>query len=611
MLVTVVASLFVITSFAVQPQTTEAIDPFFTLVAKTGDPIWGDYMNFLSQHLGRIGINLDVQVLEWPAFVAELIAFRDFDLCIVALSGGGVDPDFSGVYDENGSLNLFGYHTSMDYNETLGTGLNEWYIDEGVLMMPPDSQERVEHYWAWEQYMMDKICPLKPMFSPRVYTAHWSNLNGYNASEGIKQSWGKMYWDGTHEGQLSTDEIVISDVAWSDFNPLFSDDAASSAIYGRILDPLIVYDVDLSTWPHLATDWYLINNTHLRVELREDVLWQPDPDGLNTNEYFDAEDVYFTYYAWKYVSNDKQLFDYIEEMVIVDDYTIDFYIDGDPSTPENEQYAGYLPNLWTSMLPEHYLNQSQLADGITPDVTHSSWNTFATNVFGTSIFTLGTFVEGVETQLNFWADSWLCDPALASDPDLDWTRRWGDRWEIDTLRIRIIPDITTALLEFEAGKTDIEGCTTYPTRRDDYIADPNKNVQDYIRNYYSFVGFNMRESRPQTGSRDPCPGDPSMTIGLAVRKAISYAIDRDEINSVIHRGEYGITDWPIYPAMGVWCNPNIIRYNHDLDKARELMNIAGFVIEQTETTPGFDLIAALSAILVAASASVYIVKRKK
>ncbi|MBN1329194.1 MAG: hypothetical protein JXA54_06950, partial [Candidatus Heimdallarchaeota archaeon] len=125
-------------SFAVQPADIDSVDPFFTLVAKTnGGGQRPDYLNFLRQHLARIGIDVSVIIQDWPTFVGELIAFRDFDICYVGLTGGGADPDFSGVYDENGSLNLFGYHTSMDWDDELGTGLNEWYMKQGTLIMPP------------------------------------------------------------------------------------------------------------------------------------------------------------------------------------------------------------------------------------------------------------------------------------------------------------------------------------------------------------------------------------------------------------------------------------------------------------------------------------------
>ena len=97
-----------------------------------------------------------------------------------------------------------------------------------------------------------------------------------------------------------------------------------------------------------------------------------------------------------------------------------------------------------------------------------------------------------------------------------------------------------------------------------------------IKYFYSFLGYNMRENRPYIGSREPAPGDPSITVGLAVRKAIYYAVDRHEINNVLFGGERIIQHYPIYHRMSKWCNPNIIRYNHNIDLARKYMKIAGF-----------------------------------
>jgi hypothetical protein len=44
----------------------------------------------------------------------------------------------------------------------------------------------------------------------------------------------------------------------------------------------------------------------------------------------------------------------------------------------------------------------------------------------------------------------------------------------------------------------------------------------------------------------------------------------------MYGGEFLLQDYPIYQRLSKWCNPNIIRYNHNLDKAREYMRIAGY-----------------------------------
>ena len=581
-IVGVMLSLFVASSFAVQPAKTDAIDPFFTLVFKTnGGGVRPDYGNFLRQHLARIGIDVEVVVQDWPTFVMELIAFRDFDICYVGLTGGGADPDFTGVYDENGSLNLFGYHTSMDWSEEKGTGMNEWYMRQGTLIMPPDSEARVQHYWDWEQYFMDKICALAPTFAPKSYVALWSNLVGYNMSDGTGQSWGKMYFDGSHTGQISTDELVITNAAWSDLNPLFQDDTSSSFISNRVLDPLIFYDADLSVWPHLAESYTYLDDTTIEIVCRDGIKWGADPDANFLNEYFDAEDVYFTIQAWKTVSNEPYTWDWVESMEMTDDMTLIINVDADPDVAGQQAYAPSLPTLSTRILPEHYLNQTQLADGVTPDISHPSWSTFATDAFGTNLFEISDFTEGTETVLTVKSDCWKLDETITSDIALNWVERFGFDTTWDTngmhnLRIRIIPDQQTALLEFEIGKVDLISTANSPTKIDEFQQDTRFSVQSDTTNSFGFFALNMREVRPVIGSREPCPNDPEMSIGLAVRKAISYATNRYEMNDVIHAGEFFVTDWPISPKLGLWCNPNIIRYNYNLEQAYYYMEKAGF-----------------------------------
>jgi len=364
------------------PQEVKSPTYYFTLdglVSGGGTRVDAFYL--MREHLARAGILLSIRNVDWPTYVGEIIAFYNFDITLLALSGGGKDPDFTGVYNENGSLNLFGYHTSMDWDDDLGTGENEWYMKEGLQIIPPDSDERIQHYWDWQDYLMDKICPILPTFSPRFYTAYWANLNGYNVSDGILQSWGKMSWTGLHEGQESVNELVITDAAWWDLNPLFEDDSSSRFISEACMDPLIWYDSDLSVHPHLAESITHINDTHVRIKIREGIKWTSDPDGNYTNEYLDVDDVYFTFYCW--INPYEPTFSWLVDMKKIDNYTLDIFIDGDPDLLRNQPSNRYLSDICKRILPEHYLNQTQLHDGITPDITHPSWRKFAVHCFGT------------------------------------------------------------------------------------------------------------------------------------------------------------------------------------------------------------------------------------
>ncbi|MHA1212518.1 MAG: ABC transporter substrate-binding protein [Candidatus Heimdallarchaeota archaeon] len=585
--------VFTLSVIAIKPEKIEAIPTFFTLKALSRSGTIADTFYLIDQQLSRIGIDLDIVIVDWSTFIGELLGGYNFDMLLFGLSGGGVDPDFTVVYSENGSLNLFGYDTSMDWDECLGTGLNEWYMKQGTLIMPPDSEERVQHYWAWQQHLMDKICPMLPTFTSKSYVALWSNLLGYNYTAGIVDSWGKMSWNGAHPGQLSTDELVITDAAWSDLNPLFQDDMSSSFISSATMDPLIKYDSDLSVWPHLAEEYTYVNDTTIQITLRDGIKWQNDPDDNFTNEYLDIRDVYFTLYSWKYVSDDQHLWAWIKDMEIIDDMSMKIYIDGNETSPENDPFAPSLSSLSTRILPEHFLNQTQELDGVTPNITHSSWETFATNCFGTGLFYLDEITDGVETVLKIRPDSWWLDETITNDLMLNWIERFGfdANWDangLNQLRIRIIPDLQSALMEFEAGKVDIESVTAFPEKIANYTADSSKEIQSKPMSTFSFLAYNMRENRVPIGNRDPCEEDLTITKGLAIRKAINYAIDLDEINRVIYDSDRGISYWPIFPTMGVWRNPDIIRYDYDLYLAKYYMYLAGYQI--SDFTPSQTLI---------------------
>ena len=463
---------------------------------------------------------------------------------------------------------------------------------------------------------MDKILPMQPTFTPNTYMAHWKNLIGYNYSEGILQSWGKMTWDGSHTGQTSTNELVIADVAWSNLNPLFQDyyPHRTEFILDACYDPLFWYDNDLTVWLHLAESFMMLNDTCVRITARQGVKWQSDPDNLFTSEYFDIYDVFFTLYCWKEVSNDQHYFSWIDDMVIIDQWTMDINIDGDPSTEEKEPYVEFLPAISTEILPEHYLNQTQLPDGKTPDTNHSSWNSIVTQCLGTGLFGISNFANGYETILSVNPDCWWINPLITNDPNLNWESRFGDfSGGLNQLRIRIIPESQKSLLEFEAGKLDLHEVSSVPDKKDAYLCEPFFAIQSDITWKIEFFGYNMREVRPVIGSRSPAPLDQSLSVGLCIRKAISFAMNREEMNNIIHGGEYVLSNSPICLKHGIWNNPDIIEYNHNIEEARKYMRKAGYGLHWLGTNGiNISLVSVFSGIIfLYTSVNIYLKFRRK
>ncbi|MCE7746016.1 MAG: hypothetical protein GPJ52_12860 [Candidatus Heimdallarchaeota archaeon] len=148
-----------------------SVDPFFTLVAKCFTPTQMDIMLLIKEQIARVGINLDVIDVLMPDNDATKI--RNYDLTIMEFNNQTVvdfkqyqidDPFFADFYSENGSINVSGYDTGIDWVEELGTGKNELYIKNGLQLTPNDSQERINLCWEWQHYMMDKILPCLPLF---------------------------------------------------------------------------------------------------------------------------------------------------------------------------------------------------------------------------------------------------------------------------------------------------------------------------------------------------------------------------------------------------------------------------------------------------------------
>jgi len=584
----------------------ESEDMLFTLVVKTRT-YYTDYFQILKDDLAKLNINLDIIVLNWQDFAAELLAFRDFDLSYLSFVGLGIDPaGISQIYSENEEIGILDYYNEMDYNQEYEMGKNEWFIKEGLEILPLYSTERIEHYWKWQNYLVDEILPCQPMFTLKDYCVSWTNLEGFNYSDGLIKSWGKMSWDGSHQGQESVDEVVICEYI-SEYEEVPRDYYFKGGIFlNAIHDSLLYFDNDYSAWPHLAKNWEMINNTHLRLYLRENVKWQSDLEGNYTDEYFDVQDVYFTYYIFR----DSGLLDWLKEMKIIDNYTIDFFIDSDSETIKNDPGTEFLDDLTLWILPEHYLNQTQQMDGKTPDYKHTAWEKYDEFRFGTGLFKIDSKTTD-EINLSIFSDSWYNSTATKNDQNLNWEERFGTNYIIPRLKILInfyIPDYFQDLMN---GKLDVLSSQISNDEIDSIYGNTNFNIQFNYYSMYSFIIYNFNPSRARIGDSNPCDLAPEMTKGLALRKAISYALNRPKIIEESYGSHAVINDYPFHMQNSIWCNPNIIRYNYNLSAAQMYLDLAFGPSSTSGKSDGMSFIMSISSLYLTTIITYYLVMWKK
>ena len=602
------------------------VQPLANLVFKTnGGGVRPDYGLYIAQYLREIGVEVEVKVEEWTVFIGTLLLTRDFDLGVVGLSGGGASPDMLDILGEDGSLNCFGMDKEIPYGND-----SENMMIEGVTIT--DLEQRQQHYYDWQELVMDKIVPMLPLFAPKSYVATWNNLVGYDGRWGITDSLPYMEFEGLHEGQDSSVEFSLADANWRDLNPLLSDDTSSSFIFGLLTEGIVGWSPDLAPLKtSLVEDWEQIDEFHYAFTMRDNVFWNPsynvtgrdtssdplDPattplmEGLKagetstgSNQQVTAKDAVFTYLAWanSIVSESPTYHNWISDCYVdgADPLSFHIEIDGNPGTPEIDQYVDFWARLPWEILPEFFLNSSR------SDVTYTSgnaqctgiydgildtapWIYYSTSAFGCGKYMLDYYIRSSVTVLQaspFWNGMGIID---GTDQDLD----------IETFNVRVIPDLSAELAEFKAGKLDIVGLTSFPSERKQMQADARFDVQSFLTASFTFMFYNLR--RPFVGGADnyvylTATGKEAYTKGIAVRKAMNYAVDRDEINQVIHDGEYLLSHSVIYPFTAYYYYNDIIKYNRDLDAAVEWLAAAGYSITVTGTpVPLFGILAAIGA----------------
>ena len=587
-------------------------EPIAYLVLKTnGGGIRPDYGLYIAQYLRDIGIEVEVKVEEWCVFIGTLLITTNYDIGITELDSkflssgtrlipgyiSGASPDFRDVYTEEGYLNIFGLGPDLPYGN-----ISEIMQQEGVSIT--NLETRQQHYYDFQQLMMDKIVPLLPLFSSESYMVVWANTRGYNALWGLVNSFPYMSFDGLHEGQTNLTEFNLANANWRELCPLFIADSASSLVSDFISEPIIQFSLELApTTLGLVENWTKIDDFHYKFVLRDNLFWNPSYNtternassvplssiptgelmlGLKNGEYSNgsnqqitAKDAVFTYLSWSnpIVSQNTLYHEWISNIYIdpVDDLAFHIHIDGNPDTPEPDEYVDLWTRLPTPILPEFFLNSTNSTitftnggvkcAGLYPEITVTNqWVAFSTSAFGCGKFMLDYSVLNTVTVLTkspYWYGVGAIDGSTGMDIF------------VDRVRIRVIPDKSAELAEFKAGKLDWTDLAQFSAERKQMQSSPTFDVQSFVSSSMVFMFFNLR--RPFIGGADnfvylDSPGIENYTRAVGIRKAICYAIDREEMNQVLHDGEYSVCHSVIPPSNSYYYN-DIIKYHKDLDVA--------------------------------------------
>ncbi|MDG1096137.1 MAG: peptide-binding protein [Methylophilaceae bacterium] len=301
-------------------------------------------------------------------------------------------------------------------------------------------------------------------------------------------------------------------------------ESASAAIASNIFNSLLKYNGNLDIEGDLAESWQISDDQKtITFKLKPNLLWA---DGKPLT----SADVLFT---WKTVTDENTRSPYASDYQLVSNAEAT-----DALTFKVTYGQVYAPALdsWASLhiLPKHLLAGQ--------DIRTTS---FARKPVGSNYYQLSQWNHGENLKLTRNPNSVLGQAA------------------IDQLVTRIIPDNSAQFLELMADNIDSMGLD--PIKYSRIIpARPelkkNLNLYKELGNSYTYLGFNLKHK----------PFD-----DIRVRKAINYAIDKQEIIDGVYLG-LGINISSPYKPGTRWSNPTLKPYSYDPEKARALLKEAGF-----------------------------------
>lgn len=293
--------------------------------------------------------------------------------------------------------------------------------------------------------------------------------------------------------------------------------------YHPLYETLVVYNQFTNEFePGLAESWEMIDDTTVRMKLREGVL-------CHAGYEMTASDVLWTAqkgaaspvanYLWG-------VFD-IDNFEIIDDYTIDM--------KTNDVFGPLLSYL--SDTSTGYIVNQQAYEEQTPE-------NYARNPTGGS----GPF--------KFTA--WIAGDRITYERFEDY---WGDKPYFAKLVIRNISDDTTRAMALENGEVDViygVDTSSYQT----LIDSPISNLITFPSNQSIHMGTN-NTFEPFSDVR--------------VRRAMHHALDREAIVGLAFSGYAVVADAPWPNSLNVYLPPEGEEvYEYDVEKAKELLAEAGY-----------------------------------
>ena len=627
-------ALLAISFFAAAPLvsfTTTAQAPLFTIYVGVGDnnPARLAWAGVISDSFRRVGIDSRVSIGTWggwldrvlfpaPADLGKTFVEGGWDTIFIGWNWGSSWIDPTSLYD-NDSIPIFNWclHNDPEIERLLA-----------LIRSTLDSPTRIGYQKELQAYTHD-VSALQVLLYENATWAYDPNMVGFDQVSQIFPVSGDPQFRLPGSPELKVG--VNADP--EDFHSMMSTAYYDGIAYGVCLEPLFYYadNDDMSNFdltPALAAgDWLVENNGYnWTLDLRQDVFW---PDGYQ----FNASDVVMTWQAIVTPAVTSSRYgDYVtvglnnESFIILDEFTVRVAFN------ESLDLYAWTPQLlnMVDIMPYHIMNSVPFSGWRAHGINSGAyWTTLDINgavypVYGP--FGLGPYV--CNTPASGWdlgSRTFVAhrrgtanDVGLANGTKVPYfmgdngrgTTPMPETWVYKTL-----VGGATAITELQTDGIDLVD-TNFAIAPLRATVDPAWGTMLYEAEI-GFQSFGINLEHPIFGTGEQTPNgitDPANAALYAkyVRQALNYLIPREAIVDQILDG-FGVPGHEYMPPGLAAFETATTPYRYDVEQAKALLRMAGYVIPEVPVLPPIALYAAVgvavSAVVIAVIA-IYLWRRK-
>lgn len=294
-------------------------------------------------------------------------------------------------------------------------------------------------------------------------------------------------------------------------------------------DPLVRWTQDFEFEPRLATAWEQVDDTTMRMTLREGVTF-------HSGNPFTAEDVAWTVERLKRSPDFKAIFEPIETVNVIDDHTVEIV---------SKRPNPLLLNMATYIFPlDSQFYSGETEDGSARDEIVKNGNSYASrNISGTGPFRVTDRQQGVRINFERFEDYWDSESP----------------GNVDNIVLTPINENATRVAALLSDDVDfIAPVPPNDLERIENDADSNLVTMSGTR----IILMHMNQERVEA-FQDP-----------RVRQAFTYAINQQGIADRLMKG-FATPAAQLSPEGYVGHNPDL-EPRFDLERAQELMAEAGY-----------------------------------